>query len=325
MLALLSVIIYGGWIMAGWVLSGLASCVGVSSSASSSAASSSSASSSSSCSSVFSAVGTAVGTGMGGIVAVILILLMQAILDATLIPWPVLVVSVLVLLAMVALCLIVMWKVTTPDHQSGHPFVQMVCNTEYGRRYLCLWFRKPLDTPGRYDVYLITNGGNTNLHWTLLVRMRGLRIYLPYLSIEINTDVGMKEMIPIMRQFKDSEPPTTAKSMGSVTDKSIKQLCNLADTVRSEMGSYDITSSNCQDFCNKVLERMNLPTHTTTVQELRETASTAAATGAVTAATATVVVTIATAGASPFILPFMGIAVACAVLYNRLRCMTRTL
>ena len=305
--------------MAGWVLSGLASCVGVSSSASSSAASSSSASSSSSCSSVFSAVGTAVGV----IVAIILILLMQAILDATLIPWPVLVVLRLVaalVLLVASIRLIMVWirKGTTPDHQSGHPFVQMVCNTEYGRRYLCLWFRKPLDTPGRYDVYLITNGGNTSLHWTLLVRMRGLRINLPYLSIEINTDVGMKEMIPIMRQFEELPTIANAKLKGSVTDRSIKELCNMADTVRSEMGSYDITSSNCQDFCNKVLKRMNLPTHTTTVQELRETASTAAANGAVTAATATVVVTIATAGASPFILPFIGIAVACAVLYNRL-------
>jgi len=287
--------------LTGWVLSGLASYVGVSSSASSSAAGSGSGS------------GVLVGIPVGavgiliGIVAVILIPL-QAIMEVTLIPWPVLVLAVAA-----SLCLIAMYKSTsTPDYQSGHSFVQMVCNTEYGRRYFCLWFRKLLDTPGRCDVYLITNGGTTGLHWTLLVKMRGSRINLPYLSIEIYTDGSMEKMISTMRQLK--KLPTAAKFKGFITNRSIKELCKMADIVQSEMGSYNIKSRNCQNFCNKLLTRMNLPPETTTVQELTETAANSAV-----AATAVLVVTVATAGASPFIIPFLGIAAVCAALYNHLR------
>lgn len=309
----------GGWTV--WVLSGLASYVGVSSSAGSSTASSSAASSSGSSSGVFSVVGIlGMVSILVGIVAVILISL-RAVLGESLIPWPVLVLAC----TCVALYLIVMYKwrgtgISTPDYQSGHSFVQMVHNTEYGRRYFYFWFRKPLDTSGQCDVYLITNDGTTGLHWTLLVRMGGLRINLPYLSIEINTDDSMKEMIPTMRQFK--KLPTAAKFKGSITDRSIKELCKMADMVRSEMGSYNITSSNCQNFCNEVLKRMNLSTQTTTVEGLRKTASTVAVHAAMDVVSTTViVVTVATAGTS-LIVPFLGIAAAGAAgaaLYNRLR------
>ena len=169
--------------------------------------------------------------------------------------------------------------------QKGSRFVEMVRNSEYGQRHLCLYFQKLLNTPGKYQVYLL-KGGQTGLHWSLLVRMTGARIALPFLSIEVNTDANLNDLIPTMRRFM--ELPKAAELQGCINGKSIMKLCKIADNVRSEMGSYSLTSTNCQYFCNKILEKLNLNTHVTTTEGIINTATNVvvAATNVAVAATA---------------------------------------
>lgn len=173
-------------------------------------------------------------------------------------------------LLIVAASLVVLYIMSTlgstPDHQSGQPYVQMVSNTKYGRRNIRLCLKKALDIPGRYDVYLVTGGGDLGLHWCLLVKMIRRDVHLPYLSIDLTTDDDWEHFIPTMSQF--SELPTSATSKGFV-DISIKDLCEMADTIRSKMGRFDLTSRNCQTFCNELLKEMNLPTETTTFEEFQ--------------------------------------------------------
>ena len=145
--------------------------------------------------------------------------------------------------------------------QSGRRFVQMVRNSEYGQRRLRLCFRKPLHTRGNYDVYLMKGQGQTRLHWRLLVRNSDSRITLPVLSVEINTP-DMRQLTPIIRRFRGV--PNGAEYQGCVPGISMMDIYELADQVQLQMKKYELTSSNCQDFCNYILEKLNLPTHTTT-------------------------------------------------------------
>lgn len=127
-----------------------------------------------------------------------------------------------------------------------------------------------MDIPGQCRVYLMKRDGGTGLHWALLVKINRSDIHLPYLSIEVNTDEGLNNLIPTMRQF--NEIPTSAIPKGLV-DISIKELCQMADTICNNMGNYQLTSRNCQTFCNELLEKVNLPQETTTVEELRNVAN----------------------------------------------------
>lgn len=158
-------------------------------------------------------------------------------------------------------------------NQSGRRFVPMVRNSEYGQRHLRLCFRKPLHIRGNCDVYLMTGQGQTGLHWRLLVRMNELTIALPVLSIEINTP-DLQELIAVIRRYR--EVPIGAKFKGYVQGISIMDIYELADQVQGEMQKYQLVSRNCQDFCNDVLERLNLPTETTTAGGIKSTVFTTA-------------------------------------------------
>lgn len=48
-------------------------------------------------------------------------------------------------------------------------------------------------------------------------------------------------------------------------DKTLLDICNLADAVVEEMRTYNIVGSNCQDFCNKLLTRLGFGTFPTMV------------------------------------------------------------
>ena len=62
--------------------------------------------------------------------------------------------------------------------------------------------------------------------------------------------------------------PEAAKKQGCVSNVSIMQLCKLADRVQRQMGGYSLSSSNCQDFCNKILGKLGLSTHSTTAEKV---------------------------------------------------------
>lgn len=141
--------------------------------------------------------------------------------------------------------------------ESEREFARMVRDTEYGQEAL-------LDTPGNYDVYLM-KGGQSGLHWSLLVRMNNSRKALPFLSIEVNTDATLSKLIPTMRQFENA--PEAAKRQGYARNVSLMQLCKLADRVKQRMCIYNLAASNCQDFCNNILKELGFSTHTTTAKK----------------------------------------------------------
>ena len=239
----------------------------ISASASSSSVPASGSSIPTSSSSVPASSRSASGSGRivsGSILGVTAIVLLLLPLKVTLIGVPIIVVASAVSYMRKGTC------ASTPYQQSGQPFVEMMCNTEYRSRYLRFCFRKALDIPGQCHVYLMKRDGGTGLHWALLIKMNRSDIHLPYLSIEVTTDDSFNELIPTMRQF--NEFPTSAISKGFV-DISIKELCQMADTICYKMGNYQLTSHNCQTFCNELLEKMNLPQETTTFEELRNVAN----------------------------------------------------
>ena len=101
-----------------------------------------------------------------------------------------------------------------------------------------------------YEIKLIHR--NSILHWYILLRPKGTST-LPYISMEVTTS-DMSDLIPVTRNFESYEA-NQVSDLGTY-EGTLYYLCQLADRVMEEMESYDIFSSNCQTFCNKLLKKM---------------------------------------------------------------------
>lgn len=88
---------------------------------------------------------------------------------------------------------------------------------------------------------------------------------LPYLTLEIRTD-DLKHLIP----WQDTHPISTLTSISSTYVGpyvgTLHSLCQMADDVVTEMQNYDLLTSNCQTFCNKLLKKMGIQEYPTTYQ-----------------------------------------------------------
>lgn len=139
-------------------------------------------------------------------------------------------------------------------------------NTEYSKRNLRNCFSKTLNIRGSYEVYL----DNKSYHWILLFKPIDPRLnWLPILSIEVTTDEKLKSIIPMLKRYKVL--PTSVYNKGSV-EISMSELCATGDRVLSKMESYELTTRNCQTFCNNVLMELGLKPEPTTVDSV-ETAA----------------------------------------------------
>ena len=125
-------------------------------------------------------------------------------------------------------------------------FLQLIHNTIYANE---------LGTEKWYEVYVSCSFK----HWFLLVKEGGTSS--PFITFEITKDAG-HNVAAIMRNNICTLPPTNFIFKGTVW-KSMYELCSIADGVRCEMGKYDLFTNNCQDFCNKYLKVLGLPTQST--------------------------------------------------------------
>lgn len=64
----------------------------------------------------------------------------------------------------------------------------------------------------------------------------------------------MSDLIPVTRNF-ESYDVNLVSDLG-IYEGTLYYLCELADKVVEEMESYDLFSSNCQTFCNKLLKKI---------------------------------------------------------------------
>ena len=131
----------------------------------------------------------------------------------------------------------------TRDRDSGRPFLEMIRDHSlYGS-----WIK----AQATYEVKLVHR--NSILHWYLLLRTKGSST-LPYISIEITTS-DLSDLIPVTRNF-ESYNANQVSDLG-IYEGTLYHLCQLADRVVEEMGSYDLLSRNCQTFCNKLLKNIS--------------------------------------------------------------------
>ena len=130
----------------------------------------------------------------------------------------------------------------TQDHKYGRPFLEMLRDHHhYGS-----WLKAQV----AYEVKLIHR--NSNLHWYLLLKAKGSPT-LPYISMEITTS-DMRDLVPVTRDF-ESYDVNQVSDLGTY-EGTLYFLCQLADGVVEEMGSYHILYRNCQTFCNELLKKM---------------------------------------------------------------------
>ena len=88
-------------------------------------------------------------------------------------------------------------------------------------------------------------------HWYLLVRTKDST--LPYISLEVRT-TDLSDLVQFTRDI-DSLSADVSSNVG-VYEGTLLYLCELADRVVKEMGSYDLLTCNCQTFCNQLLKKM---------------------------------------------------------------------
>ena len=71
-------------------------------------------------------------------------------------------------------------------------------------------------------------------------------------------------IIPMCQQFQGTANDVEWKKQVECT---FKELAEEAMVVWRKMGSYSVIGSNCQDFCNYFLKRMNAEQYMTTVEK----------------------------------------------------------
>ena len=140
----------------------------------------------------------------------------------------------------------------THDRDSGRPFLEMIRDHSlYGP-----WIK----AQAIYEVKLVHR--NSILYWYLLLRTKGSST-LPYISIEVTTS-DMSDLIPVTCNFESYDANQVSEL--DIYEGTLYHLCQLADRVVEEMGTYDILSRNCQTFCNKLLKKMGKKEFTTSLE-----------------------------------------------------------
>lgn len=122
----------------------------------------------------------------------------------------------------------------------GKPFVEMVQeHHQYGP-----W----INVKTTYEIKLVHRESR---HWYFLVKTKDTT--LPYISLEIRT-TNLSDIVPFTCEV-DSLNADTSSDIGEYQG-SMLFLCEVADGVVRDMGSYDLLTSNCQTFCNEFLKRL---------------------------------------------------------------------
>ena len=138
------------------------------------------------------------------------------------------------------------------DFAYGRPFVEMIQeHHHYGP-----W----INVKTTYEVKLVHR---ESPHWYLLVKTKDST--LPYISLEIRT-TNLSDVVPFTCEV-DSLNADTTSDIGEYQG-SLLSLCELADRVVRDMDSYDLLTSNCQTFCNRLLKRIGKPEFPTSTELL---------------------------------------------------------
>ena len=103
-----------------------------------------------------------------------------------------------------------------------------------------------------YHVYL----NKDNFHWYIILHNEDEGTTYPFLTIEINTTKNCDKIIPVMNTLQ----PEKINKKWKISDIEIKldTLCEIADSIVTEMGEYNVLTSNCQMFCNNLLLKLKL-------------------------------------------------------------------
>ena len=103
------------------------------------------------------------------------------------------------------------------------------------------------------SVYEVKLAHLESAHWYLLVKIKDPDSTAPYVSLEVRT-TDLSDLVQFTREI-DSLKPGISSDVGDY-EGTLLSLYELADRVVKEMDSYDLLTSNCQTFCNKLLKMM---------------------------------------------------------------------
>ena len=122
------------------------------------------------------------------------------------------------------------------EHKSnfdyGRPFVEMIRDHPY--------YGKLIEMKTTFEIHLVHRESH---HWYLLAKTKDST--LPYISLEIRT-TNLRDLVPFTCNV-DSPKCDVSSNVGYYAG-SLISLCELADTVVTEMGSYELIRETARHF-----------------------------------------------------------------------------
>ena len=104
-----------------------------------------------------------------------------------------------------------------------------------------------------YDVFVHRSTLTDNFHHKIVLKAKQYK--LGYVTVELGKNDNYSQIVAQSLVYQGDEGDLEFK--GSVT-ATLRQLADIAMEILVEMGEYRLAGNNCQNFCNKFLERVGL-------------------------------------------------------------------
>ena len=106
---------------------------------------------------------------------------------------------------------------------------------------------------GAKKIYRVYLNKESYIHWYIILHHEEEGTTYPFLTIEISSSgKDCVKIIPVMKILKQEEVNNEWKLPDDIEIK-LDTLCEIADKIVTEMGDYNVLTSNCQHFCNNLL------------------------------------------------------------------------
>lgn len=132
--------------------------------------------------------------------------------------------------------------------ETDETFSIMIRNTEY---------KAFLESSLNYEVYI----DNNNLHWKLLLKINGAETYFTLEATQIN----FRDLEHQMFEYNTQKYGNELIHCGTIEEKKLSDILDVADQLIVEMGTYNLFNNNCQHFCNNFLHHYRFKTYETTL------------------------------------------------------------
>ena len=110
---------------------------------------------------------------------------------------------------------------------------------------------------GAKKIYCVYLNKESYIHWYIILHHEAEGTTYPFLTIEISSSGKDCVNITPKMNILEQEKINTKWKLSDIEIK-LDTLCEIADKIVTEMGDYNVLTSNCQHFCNNLLLKLGV-------------------------------------------------------------------